>query len=99
MSHLITQPLTSEAFAAFGQVIDTSGEDPRSINDGGTDRFHDLAELDFGDLHGRPCLSIFRAQPQTLPFVVRMLERHTLSTQAFVPLEPARFLIVGAKPG
>lgn len=100
MTHsLIAQPLSNAAFAPFGEVIETAAAEPLAINDGSSDRYHDLATLDLGDLQGRPCLSIFCAQPHSLPMAIRLLERHPLSTQTFIPLEPARFLIVVSAPG
>ena len=48
---------------------------------------------------GRPLINIFRATPWKLPLRVAMVERHPLSSQAFIPLAPARFLLVVAAPG
>lgn len=66
------------------------------INEGTATRFDDLARVDCGEAGGRPILSIFRAAPRPLPFVVAMLERHPLGSQAFVPLGPAPYLVVVA---
>jgi len=92
-------PLTAEAFAPFGDVIETSGHKPRSINEGTTWRYHDLATIDVDRQGGRPLLNIFVARPQSLPLRIVMVERHPLGSQAFVPLDGAGFLIVVAPPG
>jgi ureidoglycolate lyase len=93
---LTARPLTREAFAPFGEVIaadDAVKHYP--INQGTTERYHDLANVDVGD-GGRALISIFRAQPRTLPFAVSMLERHPLGSQAFVPLTQLPYLVVVA---
>lgn len=97
---LPVNPLTKAAFAPFGEVIETEGSRHFSINNGSTERFHDLARIDVdGDDGGRPLISIFRAQAWRLPIVIAMLERHPLGSQAFVPLHGQRFLIVAAPAG
>ena len=94
---LYAQPLTSEAFAPFGEVIKADDTKAIAINAGTSTRFHDLATIDVGG--NRLLVSIFRAQPQAPPIVIRMLERHPLGTQAFVPLQPCQWLVVVAPPG
>lgn len=93
------QTLTREKFAPFGQVIEASEGNNFPINDGTAIRFHDLAWIDVSEDHGRPCVSIFRAQPRKLPLQLTLLERHPLSSQAFVPMGQARFLIIVAAAG
>lgn len=92
-------PLTAEAFAPFGDVVETAGHVPRSINEGTTRRYHDLARIDVSREGGSPLLNIFVAQPLPLPLRIVMVERHPLGSQAFVPLDGAGFLIVVAAPG
>ena len=94
------ESLTREAFAPFGDVIaadDVARHYP--INAGTTERFHDLARVDVTADNGRTLINIFRALPRALPFEVRMLERHPLGSQAFVPLSARPYLVVVAKPG
>lgn len=95
---LSVAPLTREAFASFGDLIVAESAAARhAINEGTSIRFHDLARIDTDSNGGRPLLSLFRAQPRSLPLAVRMLERHPLGSQAFVPLDPAsRYLVVVA---
>ena len=92
------EPLSAAAFAPFGEVIEaTAAKQVFAINEGTAQRFHDLATLDCGGDGGRVIVSLFRAAPRALPFEVRMLERHPLGSQAFVPLDPAtRYVVVVA---
>jgi ureidoglycolate lyase len=96
---LAVQPLGRAAFAAFGDVIETDGSRHYPINDGHAERFHDLAHVDVAEDGGRPLINIFRARPWPAPIRIALLERHPLSSQAFLPLGRARFLLVVAPPG
>jgi len=93
------EPLTAEAFAPFGDVIEIAGHASRVINEGTCERFDDLAPVDVLANGGRPLISIFKAAPRALPFEVRVLERHPLSSQAFYPLDGVPFLVVVAAEG
>lgn len=93
------EPLTREAFAPFGDVIEAS-EAVRHfpINQGTTERYHDLAKIDLDDA-GRATVSIFRAQPRSLPLALTVLERHPLGSQAFMPLQGRPYLVAVAPHG
>lgn len=93
---LPAQPLTAEAFAAFGQVIECAGHAGYAINEGSSQRFTDLAQLE-ADAEGRLALSIFRAEARRAPFALHCLERHPLGSQAFMPLNGQAFLVVVAE--
>ena len=93
------EPLTAAAFAPFGEVIESEGRPWRWINDHTTRRFDDLAQLDLLEAGGHPSMSIFEATPRPLPLRICMLERHPLSSQAFMPLQDRPFLIVVADDG
>ncbi|EAQ23420.1 ureidoglycolate lyase [Roseovarius sp. 217] len=88
------RPLTGEAFAPFGDVLDTSGPPDLIINAGMCGRFHDRARLDFSD--GRAGISLFKAEPRSLPFRLDLVERHPDGSQAFLPMTDAPFLLVVA---
>ena len=94
------EPLTQKAFLPFGDVIETDQRPFRMINNGSTRRYHALAQVETaypadGD---RAIISIFQAQVTKMPFTIRMLERHPLGSQAFVPLLGRPSLIVVAPP-
>lgn len=102
MTDIRAEPLTPEAFAPFGDVLEAEGNPDRLINQGLCGRFHDRARLDFGA--GRAGISIFRAEPRSLPYRLEMVERHPEGSQAFLPMTQAPFLVIvaeghGAAPG
>lgn len=98
MQTLTVAPLSQRGFAPFGDLLVAESAAARyAINDDTAIRFHDLSRIDTASAGGQPLLSLFRAQPRELPLEVRMLERHPLGSQAFVPLDPAiRYLVVVA---
>ncbi len=104
MPAVVIEPLTREAYAPFGQVIEIDGAHHYPINGGMTERYHDLAKVELGGVHARPLVSIARGKPYALPLTLRMVERHPLGSQAFYPLSPRPFLSIvapdeGGKPG
>jgi ureidoglycolate lyase len=96
---LAIEPLSADAFRAFGDVI-AAGKSARQfvINEGFATRHHDLANVDVSAGSGRAGISVFRAQPRTLPFQLRVMERHPLGSQAFVAMSELPFLLVVAPP-
>ena len=98
MRDIAAVPLTREAFAPFGQVIDTEGAHHYAINAGMCERYHDLATIELAGPAARPLISIFAARHRTLPYALDLLERHPLGSQAFYPLSPHPFLVIVA-PG
>lgn len=93
MQTLSPEPLTAEAFAPFGDVLEATG-DFRLINDGFCRRHHDRARLDFAD--ARPGISIFQAEPRSLPYRFDLIERHPEGSQAFLPMTAHPFLVIVA---
>ena len=88
------EPLTAEAFAPFGDLIEPSGEPTVMINRGKCGRYHDIANLDFAD--GKAGISVFEGEPYTLPITLDLMERHPLGSQAFLPLTSEPYLVIVA---
>ncbi|GGK55056.1 ureidoglycolate lyase [Amphritea balenae] len=93
------EPLTAEAFAPYGDVIETGDRDFFMINNGSTKRFHRLGEVILGKPDDRAIISIFRAQGLTIPLRIKLLERHPFGSQAFIPMKQNPFLLLVAEPG
>lgn len=98
MTRLVPQPLTAAAFKPFGDVIETRDVHD-TINRGTTQHFGDLAQVAVATGAGKPHVSIYRVVPYELPLAIRMLERHPLGSQLFMPLNGEPFLVVVAPPG
>lgn len=91
---VIAAPLTPEAFAAFGDVVQISDGPFRTINQGRCHRFHDLAALDFDD--GRAGISLFHAEIRTPPYAIDLMERHPQGSQCFVPMQGSDYIVAVA---
>lgn len=98
MITLTPEPLTAEAFAPFGDVIEPRQRDSFLINDGQCRRFHRLATAQTGT-DGQAVISLFRPCPVALPTTLTLVERHPLGSQAFMPLAGQPWLVVVAPPG
>ncbi|QNH36880.1 ureidoglycolate lyase [Aminobacter sp. MDW-2] len=90
------QPLSRDGFAPYGDVIDAGGPESFPTNGGAAHRFHRLGVADCGAEGGAALLSIFRVLHAGLPPRVKMMERHPLSSQAFIPLAGQRFVVIVA---
>ncbi|WP_339485359.1 ureidoglycolate lyase [Pseudomonas sp. EL_65y_Pfl2_R95] len=99
MRKLIIEPLSKEAFAPFGDVIETEGSEYFMINNGSTRRYHKLATVETAQPDDKAIISIFSAEALEMPLTVCMLERHPQGSQAFIPLLGNPFLIVVAPVG
>lgn len=94
LRQITPRPLTAEAFAPFGDVLDCSGTPDKMINQDMCGRYHDRAKLEFEG--GRAGISLFNAVPRNWPHVLDMMERHPLGSQAFIPMHDRPFLVVVA---
>lgn len=99
MRELSPEPLTAEAFALFGSVIEASDAAVKlEINQGHAVRYDRLAEVDVADSGGSGAISLFRAQPLEEP-VLKVFERHPLGSQSFIPLGGRPYLVAVAPAG
>ncbi|WP_340301952.1 ureidoglycolate lyase [Roseobacter sp. HKCCD7870] len=92
---IIIEPMTADAFAPFGDLLEAKGAPDKIINQGLCGRFHDRARMDFSD--GRAGISIFHAEKRDLPLKLDLVERHPDGSQAFVPMSHQPFLVVVAE--
>ena len=95
------EPLTAEAFAPFGDVVQV-GDGPIMINEGTTERHHKLSMVELDGPQGQSVvdgekaaiINIFRAQPRPMPMPIKMMERHPLGSQAFLPTNDKPYLVL-----
>ncbi len=86
-------------FSSYGDLISTDDISPININDGYAKRFDNLANLDTSKDSGKTIVSIFSALKRTFPMKIHMMEKHPLSTQAFIPMKETTFLAFVAPSG
>jgi ureidoglycolate lyase len=83
---IIASPLTAEAFAPFGEVIERPAAPGRQYYD---------AALGNGRPQAPGSLSMVQRPPiEGLPFEARMMERHEFSSQTFIPIDAGRWVVV-----
>ena len=88
------EPLTASGFAPFGAVIETARHQPISINQGFAERFNDLAPVDVSSENGATNLSLFTTRVRPFPIAIKLMERHPLGTQAFIPMQDKPWLVL-----
>lgn len=93
------QPLERGSFSPFGDVIEMAGSHHFSINNGATERFHDIARIVGEPSDGHTAISLVRSQPLPSPLHIKVLERHPLASQAFIPRDDRPFIVVVAPRG
>lgn len=91
---LVVQPLSREAFAAYGDVIEFEGHDSYPINNGMADRYHALAQVELGGDDARAVISLVESRLFEMPRQVDHLEYHPHGSQAFIPLDSSGFIVV-----
>ena len=94
MHVLRSEPLTKAAFAGFGDVVESDGTAPVTINQGFAQRFNDLATIDVSAQGGETNVSLFVGQPRPHPIAILLMERHPLGSQLFFPLQDRPWLIL-----
>jgi ureidoglycolate lyase len=87
MHELPVAPLSEAEFAPFGTLVEYSRlEGRRGLVD----------ELQNARPEARPHLDFARVAARSLPITTTVMERHIFSSQSFVPVDVARYLVVVA---
>ena len=86
-------------FATFGDLISSEDVKPMDINAGYAKRFDNLANINTSRDDGKTIVSVFSALKRTFPMKIDMMEKHPLSSQAFIPMKETTFLSFVAPPG
>jgi ureidoglycolate lyase len=93
---LSPEPLTAEAFAPFGDVVEARAARTREANQGTARRHDHLARFESARPKVEANLAIFESRALSLPLPLRLFERHAHSSQLFLPMVAARYLVVVA---
>ena len=86
-------------FSAYGDLISPDNINHMDINAGYAKRFDNLANIDTLKDEGKTIVSIFSALKRAFPMKIDMMEKHPLSSQAFIPMKETTFLSFVAPPG
>ena len=91
--------ITRKNFAEYGELISFDGINPIDINDGYAKRFDNLANINTSKDDGKAIVSIFSAIKRSFPMKIKMMEKHPLGSQAFIPMKETTFLSFVAPAG
>lgn len=84
-------PLTAEAFAPFGHVLSLPQEPGRVDYSAFNQNLRGAA--------AEVCFRTSLTPPSTMPLTTRTMERHEFSSQAFLPVDVSRYLVLVAPHG
>ncbi|MEQ8814177.1 MAG: ureidoglycolate lyase [Thalassobaculum sp.] len=88
---LVAEPITEAAFAPFGQILTLPGEPGRvDYSAFAENRRPGKAEV---------CFRTSLTAPTSLPLKTTVMERHAFSSQAFLPVDVARYVVMVAPDG
>ena len=95
MNVLPIETINQEAFLPFGDIIEKANSNKKiTINQGTTIRHHNISELKLSDQNGIPAISIFSGSPREFPIQIKIMEKHPIASQSFLPIQNHDWLIV-----
>ena len=95
MNNIPIEKLDSNIFSKFGNVLEKkNASELRPINQGTTSRYHNISELDLEKKDGKSGISIFSGLPRELPIEIKIMEKHPVASQSFLPIQDYDWLIV-----
>ena len=91
--------INSKNFKKFGDLISTRNRKPIKINNGYANRYDNLCKINTSAKNGSTTVSIFSAKKRRFPMNIKMMEKHPLGSQAFIPMKECTFLVFVAPRG
>ena len=91
--------ITNKNFKKFGEVISAKKIKPININNGYAKRFDNLCKINTSLKKGNTIMSIFSTRKRKFPMNIKMMEKHPLGSQAFIPMKETKFLVFVAPKG
>lgn len=88
---LVAEPISAAAFAPFGQILAL----PAAAGRVDYSAFAENLRPDRAGL----CFRTSLTEPTALPLRTRVMERHAFSSQAFLPVDVARYVVMVAPDG
>jgi len=95
MNKISIEQLDINIFSKFGDIIQKKNAlELRSINQGTTTRHHNISKLSLESKNGNSAISIFSGSPRDLPIEIKIMEKHPIASQSFLPIQDYDWLIV-----
>ena len=91
--------ISKKNFKTFGDLINIKNKKFININNGYAKRFDNLGNINTSKLKGITIMSIFSAKKRLFPMNIKMMEKHPLGSQSFIPMSDSSFLIFVAPKG
>ena len=91
--------INGKNFKKFGDLISTRKRRPIKINNGYANRYDNLCKINTSTKNGNTIVSIFSAKKRKFPMNIKMMEKHPLGSQAFIPMKESSFLVFVAPRG
>lgn len=79
------RPIDAKQFAPYGQLLDVPANGTRQDY---------VGLLYAAESSLKPNLAVIRVEPRPMPLELKAMERHPLSSQAFMPLSATRYLVL-----
>tara|TARA_B100001769_G_C22056911_1_gene568220 strand:+ start:33 stop:542 length:510 start_codon:yes stop_codon:yes gene_type:complete len=97
MIKIKVEKINKKKFLPFGHLIQKNNcLKEFNINQGTTKRFHQISNLELNLENGEPSISIFEGKPRPRPILIKIMEKHPLATQTFLPIQDFNWLTVVA---
>ena len=95
MNNISIEQLDINIFSKFGDIIQKKNAlELRSINQGTTTRYHNISKLSLESKNGNSSISIFSGSPRDVPIEIKIMEKHPIASQSFLPIQDYDWLIV-----
>ena len=95
MNRISIEKLDTNIFFRFGNIIQKKNAlELRTINQGTTVRHHNISKLNLEIKNGYSGISIFAGSPRSLPLEIKIMEKHPVASQSFLPIQDYDWLIV-----
>ena len=95
MSTILIEQLDTNIFSNFGKIIQKKNAlELRSINQGTTTRHHNISKLSLESKNGNSGISVFSGSPRSFPLEIKIMEKHPIASQSFLPIQSYEWLVV-----
>ena len=95
MNSISVEQLDTDIFSRFGNIIQKKNAlELRSINQGTTTRHHNISKLSLESKNGNSGISVFSGSPRSFPLEIKIMEKHPVASQSFLPIQDYDWLVV-----